>query len=194
MCKSVSDYLTDRSIGDWSISHFEITENDIIARINGIPCGHYVRLKHKGNIVMSNTPMERRTNRYFTANAHGDVLIGGLGIGMILLDIQDKASVKSITVLEKNQEVIDLVAPQLPLNDKIKIICADVFTWKPAKDVKFDCIYMDIWDSINRDVYEYEMKPLKRKYGHYLKSKEISPNRFNSCWAEYEAQNRLRLI
>lgn len=194
MCKSVSDYLTDKSIGDWSISHFEITENDLSAMIDGIPCGHYVRLMHKDDVVMSNTPMEERTNRYFTVNAHGDVLIGGLGIGMVLMDIQDKESVKSITIIEKNQEVIDLVAPQLPLNDKVKIICADVFDWKPDKDVKFDCIYMDIWDYISIDIYREEMIPLKRKYGHYLKSEEISPKRFNLCWAEYEANNSLRLV
>ena len=70
---------------------------------------------------MSNTNMD------FCCNAYGDVLIGGLGIGMIILAIQDKSKVKSITVIEKNQEVIDIIAPQLKFNDKVKIICADVF-------------------------------------------------------------------
>ena len=52
---------------------------------------------------------------------------------MILMAIHDNEAVKSITVLEKHQEVIDMIAPQLPLNDKVKIICADVFEWKPEK-------------------------------------------------------------
>lgn len=109
------------------------------------------------------------------------------------LAIQDDPKVKSITVLEKYQEVIDMVVPQLPLNNKIKIICADVFDWKPERGQRFDCIYMDIWNFINTDVYQDEMKPLKRKYGHYLKRKDDSPKRFNKCWAEYQAKNGRRL-
>ena len=38
---------------------------------------------------MSNTYMERWTNMNFCDYAHGDVLIGGLGIGLIILAIQD---------------------------------------------------------------------------------------------------------
>ena len=37
----------------------------------------------------------------FCCYAHGDMLIGGLGIGMIILAIQDNPEVKSITVIEK---------------------------------------------------------------------------------------------
>lgn len=52
---------------------------------------------------------------------------------------------------------------------------------------------MDIWNYVNSDVYQDEMKPLKRKYGRYLKSKDDSPNRFNECWAEWKAKNNRRL-
>mgnify|MGYP000786328328 FL=1 len=42
---------------------------------------------------MSDTPMEKETNRDFVHNAHGNVLIGGLGIGLIILAIQNKEDV-----------------------------------------------------------------------------------------------------
>ena len=71
--------------------------------------------------------MEKNTNREFCSKAHVDIIIGGLGIGMIIIAIQDKPDVKSITVIEKNQEVIDMVASQLDFNEKGNIICADVF-------------------------------------------------------------------
>lgn len=38
---------------------------------------------------------------------------------MIIMAIQDKPEVNSITVIEKNQEVIDLVASQLKFNEKL---------------------------------------------------------------------------
>lgn len=190
----LSEYIKPRRIGDWEIDTFDIShKKDFRAILDGIPDGRYVRLRHKGQVVMSNTLMEQRTNRFFCCNAYGDILIGGLGIGMIIMDIQDDERVTSITVIEKNQEVIDLVASQLPLNSKVKIICADVFTWKPDKGVKYDCVYMDIWNYVNSDVYKNEMLPLKRKYCHYMKSKEESPKRFTECWAEWYAKNNKRL-
>lgn len=193
MYKEMPQLLSTAQVGDFKLEKFTIEKNNMAAMFQGISPGEYVRLTHRGEVVMSDTMMEKRTNSAFCRNAYGDILIGGLGIGMIIMAIQDNENVRSITVLEKNQEVIDMVANQLPLNNKVKIICADVFTWKPEKGQKFDCIYMDIWNYVNVDVYQEEMKPLKRKYGHYLKSMDESPKRFNECWAEYQAKNGRRL-
>ena len=185
--------LTPAEKGDFKIEHFEVKERTFRIMLDGITPGTYVKLTYMGEVVMSNTPMERRTNASFVANAYGDVLIGGLGIGMIVMSIQAHEKVKSITIIEKNQEVIDLVASQLPFNSKVRIIHADVFEWKPERGQRFDCIYMDIWNYINEDVYHDEMKPLKRKYGHYLKSIALSPGRFNYCWAEENAKHGWRI-
>lgn len=193
MWKSVYSVLEEGKCGDFEIKKFAVSRNDIRAMLDGIPPGNYVSLRNNLKCIMSDTPMEKRTNSWFVANAFGDVLIGGLGIGMILLAIQDKECVKSITVIEKNQEVIDLVLHQLPLNKKVNVIHADVFDWKPQKGVKYDCVYMDIWSGINRDIYKKQMVPLKRKYSRYLKIKEESPDRFNKCWAEWNAKNEVRL-
>lgn len=185
----------DRKIGDWTLSHFTIDPNNYRAIMrDGITPGTYVMLSHHKYCIMSNTPMERRTNLKFCQEAHGDVLIGGFGIGMIVMAIQDKPEVNSITIIEKHQEVIDMVAPQLQLNDKVKIIVDDVWNWRPERDVRYDCCYMDIWSGINKKIYEQEMKPLKRKYARFLKPKTESPNRFNKCWAEMEAKNGKSLM
>jgi hypothetical protein len=178
--------------GGFEITLFEVAKS-FRAALDGIPSGTYVKLTNKGEVVMSDTPMEKRTNSFFCLNAHGDVLIGGLGIGMIITAIQDKEDVNSIVVLEKHREVIEMITSQISFNSKVHIINADVFTWKPQKGQRFDCVYMDIWNYVNSDVYHEEMKPLKRKYGHYLKPISDSPNRFNRCWAEWNAKNNMRL-
>lgn len=192
MYLDMAELLEDREIDNWRLNHFTITEKDWRAKIEGISPGTYVRLVHAGEVVMSNTNMEKRTNLEFCHNAHGDIIIGGLGIGMIILAIQDKSEVKSITVIEKNEEVIEMVATQLNFNDKVKIVHADVFEWRPEKGVKYDMSYMDIWNYVNEDVYE-EMKQLKKKYARYLRSKNENPNRYNKCWAEYNAKTGRRL-
>lgn len=194
--KDMSAILEDAQSGDFKIEHFTIDKNNLRAAIEGIPLGEYVSLTHHRTCIMSNTPMEQRTNAHFVTWAHGDVLIGGLGLGMIVLAIQDKPDVKSITIIEKEPDVISLIEaqPGVQFNEKVKIICGDVFTWKPEKGKKFDCIYMDIWPYINGDVYQKEMLPLKRRYAHWMKPKSESPDRFNTCWAEWYAKTGRRLV
>ena len=192
MYRDMNMILNDNKVGDFSISHF-VVKNDFRALISGIPQGEYVRLCNKyGDCMMSNTPMEKRTNMQFVDNAHGKVLIGGLGIGMILLAIQDKENIEKITVIEKHQDVIDLVKPQLPLNEKVEIINADIFEFTPSE--KYNTIYFDIWDYINSDIYKEQMKPLISKFRKYLVKKSEDEERYINCWAKYQAQHDLRLL
>lgn len=188
----MADLLKPVEVGSAKIDILDYTNKELgfHESLSGLQKERYARLLVNGEVMMSETPMEHRTNIGFVAHAHGDVLIGGLGLGMILLAIQHKEEINSITVLENNPDVIAAVMHQLPLNSKVRIIEADAFTWKP--DRKFDCVYMDIWPYINSKIYE-QMKQLKRKYGHYLKPISESPKRFNYCWCEYEAKNNYRL-
>ncbi len=115
--------------------------------------GDYIKLYVNGVLMMSDTDMEKRTNLEFVRNAHGDVMVAGLGIGLILHNLEEKVAsgkVTSITVYEKYQDVIDLIAPyysHLPL----KIKCEDILTYKPPKDETYDTIYFDIWPTISTD-------------------------------------------
>ena len=193
MYKDMADILKPCVVGSAEVDIFEINEKteSVFSVRAGISNGRYARLRVNGSTIMSDTPMERRTNRECVIMSHGDVLIGGLGIGMIIMAIQDKENVTSVTVVEKNPDVIAAIQYQLPLNSKVRIIQGDVYTYKP--DMKFDCIYMDIWGDISTDTYE-EMQKLKRRYGHYLKPADVSPRRWNICWAEYNAKNGKNFI
>lgn len=191
MYKVMDDILSERSIGDFSLEKFEIKSDNMYVMFHGIPCGKFVRLIHKGEVVMSDTDMEKRTNANFVRNAHGKVLIGGLGIGLILLAIQDNTEVEKIVVVEKHKEVIDLVKDQLPLNEKVEVVNADVWEYTPTE--KFNTIYMDIWNYINTDVYRDSMKPLIARYRKFLVPKREDSNRFIDCWCRKEAKNGVRI-
>jgi spermidine synthase len=132
-----------------------------------LQAGHYIRLvdKCKVQTIMTDTPMERRSNLAFVRRAHGHVLIGGLGIGMVVKALDDKADVSSITVIEIEQEIIDLVLPDLQQSClmPIEVICADINEWRPPKGIKYNAIYFDIWNDVNGDNYE-EMKFLHRSW------------------------------
>lgn len=187
---NIFDHVQPKKIGEFELIDKIITKKDIGFMSPFYEGQRITVLKHKGQTVMSNTDMEKRTNSDFVRKAYGDILVGGLGIGMIILEVQDKEDVDTITIVEKNAEVIELLA-DVPFNEKVKIIQDDIFTWKP-RERRFDVIYLDIWSYIDSDVYQ-EMKRLKNKYQRYLKPKSTHPKRWLACWAEYHAKNKVRL-
>lgn len=134
--------------------------------------GEYVVLKISGETVMSDTPMEKTTNAGIILNATGNVLIAGLGIGLLLHNLLPKllsGKVTTIQVIEKNEELIQVIRPyfrDLPV-DKVMVTRADIFEWLPAPGTKYDTIYFDIWTDICS--YNYlDMKVLHKRFRKYL--------------------------
>lgn len=105
----------------------------------------YVKLTLKGELQMSDTDMELATCAPVVHHAHGDVLVAGLGLGLILHPIAAKGLVTSITVVEVSPDVIALVAPSLP--PQVRVVQDDIFAWLPAqpRGAKYDTIWFDIW-------------------------------------------------
>jgi len=148
--------------------------------------GNLIRLMdvEKNFCIMSNSETERITNEKIIQNARGDVLIIGLGIGYILLPIQEKQDVTSITVVEKYLEVIQLVAPQLSLNSKVNIIQGDLFTHSFSDDTKFDTLFCDIYGK-----NEFELKEwFVENYGKYCRDENSYIDAWlpEHCYLEFE--------
>jgi hypothetical protein len=168
--------------GNVRIEHFEVSQKDaewtqLRAAVNRrgdefVPAGKYAKLIVDGSIMMSDTPMEQRTNRQAIRKATGHVIIAGLGLGMILHPMASKPEVTKITVIELSSDVIKLVAPYLP--SKVEVVQADIFEYRPEKGTKFNTVYFDIWPSISGDNLE-EMSKLHRRWAHY-KTKEAWMN------------------
>ncbi len=166
----------------FKITHIELSEERVredklrammsfsYGEVAGLEPGVYTKLidKDEGTIMMSNTYMEKVTNMEVVHRAHGDVLIAGLGLGLILLPIVAKEAVKSILVVEKYQEVYDLVWPRikdLEGMEKVTVVIEDIDQYKP--DRKFNIIYFDIWPDICDDNYP-QMKTLHRRFARAL--------------------------
>ena len=164
------EILPEGTSGQVVVRHIEVTEQDsAFTRIRAIqhgrdayvPAGRYAHLMVGHTLMMSDTPMEQRTNSGIVRQAHGHVLIAGLGLGMIPHPIAAKANVTEITVIEKYADVIRLVGPTLPA--KVRVIEADIFTWKPEKGTRYDTLYWDIWPDITESNLD-EMATLNRRF------------------------------
>jgi hypothetical protein len=174
--------VPDGVMGDWKISTFTLTEEDVMinnlrAVRDGNDClvcspGTYRRLTHKTRgVVMSNTPMELRTCRDVYDHAKGRVLIMGLGMGMVLEAILSKRNhgmqrkVDFVRVVEVDPDVIALVGPHFANDPRVEIMLGDALTYKPAPGEEWDYVWHDIWDTVSEDNLP-EMTKLSRRFTH----------------------------
>lgn len=177
--------VPDGKRGDWRISTFTLVESDVFmnnlrAVRDGTPylvChpGTYRRLTHKTRgVIMSNTPMELRTCRHIYEDAHGRVLIMGLGMGMVLEAILSKQNrgtqrkVDFVRVVEIDPDVIALVAPHFANDPRVEIVQGDALEYKPAPGEQWDYVWHDIWDTLSTENLP-EMATLSRRFSRRAK-------------------------
>lgn len=181
-------FLADGKSGEWSVETFTVPKEDLSQMISlfktgrAVPEGTYKRLKRSGTVVMSNTPDEISDFSHFTRKAKGSVLINGLGIGCVVKVLLDKPEITKITVIEKSEDVIKLVAPYFN-DERLNIINADAFEYKPTKGEMFNFVWHDIWDYICADNLS-EMATLHRKYG--------KKSEWQDSWAKPQCQRAKR--
>lgn len=133
MERAYSDVLNlvkPRIIGTAEIVHDEPSKfARLQGALHGMPLDRevYCRLLVNGQLWMTDADFERRTNIGFLSRAKGDVLIAGLGIGLIL---GVAPHCDSVTVVEKSADVIALVAPSYPL---VRVVQGDIYKWNPPQ-------------------------------------------------------------
>ena len=170
----MASIIPEGVIGGCRVRHFEVTQRDSqVAALRGhyTRPGMYCSLSVDGvGLMMSDTEDEKRTNLKVVQCATGDVLIAGLGIGMVALPILKNPKVTTLTIVEKEADVIELVEPHLrqalePTRAaKLTVIHDDIFTWKMPKGIFWDVIYFDIWASYTTGNLP-AITRLKRKFG-----------------------------
>ena len=163
--------------GDWRVERFEIDEMGArLANLRMTFQGHGYRAVQPGvftrlvrgkppggTTVMSDTRAELMDHYEPISMAAGNVLINGLGLGIVAQACLRKSEVSSVTVIEQSPDVINLVVPHIA-NDRLAVIRADALTWNPPKGSRYAMVWHDIWDNICSDNLE-QMKLLHRRYG-----------------------------
>ena len=133
----------------------------------------YLALTQGNNIWMSLNPNEIETMKPFILNGRGNVLVLGLGMGYVPFMLARKNCVQSITIVEKDQNIIDLfnslIWPKFISKEKIKIVKDDAIGYvKKQKEATWDYIFADLWHD-PEDGLEL-----------FVKLKQINPN--IDCW------------
>lgn len=155
-----------------------------------------------GNEWMTLSPIDIDTCDEAIEDASGRVVTFGLGLGYYAYMVSEKEEVKSITVVEKSRDVIELfekfILPHFPHKEKVKIVCEDAFVYaeKEMPREKFDYAFVDTWRDAGDGAPMYKrMKALENlsestRFSYwiegYLKSRVRAEN-FGAIYEEYKA-------
>lgn len=141
----------------------------------------YLALTEGNNVWMSLNPNEIETMKPYIKKGKGNVLVLGLGMGYVPYMMSLKEDVKSITIIEKDKEIIELfkkvLLPQFVNKNKIKIIEDDAISYL-NKNNKYDYIFADLWHDPEDGL------------SLFVQLKRISKN--IDCWLEVSLYQMLR--
>lgn len=142
-------------------------------------------LKEKGQGTwMTDSPQEVWQMDYVIREAWGNVLVGGLGLGVTPHLISKlNIDVSDVTVVEKNQSIVNLVEPHITVDE---VVCNDLFQYvKEMPSDWHDFAFFDIWQPTGQIVWASQVVPLKR----------LCRNKIDEvvCWNEQEMIGQFQL-
>ncbi len=152
-----------------------------------VPEGLYTGLYYgegrgRENLWMCDTPPEVASMlpaiRHFERSDCRRVLIGGLGLGVLAQAALRHEHVERVDVIEKDPDVIGLVAPHYP-DERLTVHEGDALYFLPDAPAKWDYGYYDIW----REVVPSNLVDFER-------IRELTANRVEAVEFWHEAHAR----
>jgi len=137
---------------------------------------HYLRTVKEEDLWMSDIPQEIYDHLDAIKQLKGNVLVGGLGLGLVVKLLEKEKRVKSITVVELERDIIDMVWPCL-MTYKSKVVHADLYDFLKHTKEKFDTAFFDIWASDGEHTLVDHVIPLRKLAVPIVKGKIV-------CWKE----------
>lgn len=122
----------------------------------------FLSVLQNGREWMTMMPNELVTQQLPIRKAKGKVCTYGLGLGYFAFMCARKNDVSSVTIVERDENVISLfkemLLPCFENQEKIEIVCADAFEFaeKEAPIREFDYIFADIWHDPSDGVEFYK--------------------------------------
>jgi hypothetical protein len=163
--------------GDWSIEKFPVQspgQDDSRPACFQSPAGTYTRLKKGNEVFMTDLYDEWWTQRMAIEQARergGDVLITGLGLGLVVASILEPPTgrTRRVVVIERSADVISLVARPLEnrYGGQIEVINGDAFEWLPPPGQRFSVVWHDIWPNPHEPGVLAQAERLERRYAPY---------------------------
>lgn len=184
--------LPERKSGKMTVEHYIKKDSTPIighrqALLRGVPPAtakigpdglKVTQLCENGGVWMSDLPEELFQIEEAIAGfqPEGDVLVGGLGLGLLATRLDQMTEVASVTVIEKSKDVIKICTPE---DSGITTVHGDIFKFLKSNHTAYDCYMLDTWAGTNESTY----------WSDVFRQRRMIRNRFGArpkiwCWAE----------
>ena len=117
---------------------------------------------------MADDPMDYRAMQKYAEAAYGDVLVAGLGLGLVLYELNKNPRVKSITVVERSPDVINLTGKYIP---DVTLVNADFWDFVERDGGEWDFIIVDIWATKGKKEHDRVYREQVLPRNEYLREK-----------------------
>jgi len=167
-------HLTERKVGQFEVK-IEIVlagkDMTVVSARNWLLMGYkqqkcvftnarpLYKLLRNGGLLMSDSPQEMFLQYEAYKEAHGRVLVGGLGLGMSPSLFANKGNVSEVVVVEIEKDIITLCRPK---NGKIKVVRGDIWNFLKTTKESFDFIYIDIHYGTHCGEYLKTVIPMRK--------------------------------
>ena len=174
-------YLSYPSYSFFPLDDIKVDEEDYYREYTSISYFNneykYLTLSKNNNIWMCVTPNEINTMKPHIKKARGNIITFGLGLGYYIYMASMKNEVKKITIIERDEYIINLfkehLLPLFPYKEKIEIIKEDALSYiTKTKLIQYDYAFFDLWHNAEDGL------PL------YIKIKELDIRCDTSFWIE----------
>lgn len=125
---------------------------------------------------MADTPLEQESYRIPALLARGRVLVMGLGLGFFPVLLRDNPFVKSITIVERDKGIAELVYEHIKTK-KTSLEVLDGQTYLKETSKAFDFIFIDVWGTLLDVLKEVD-------YWTGLASSRLTPSGKVYCWLQ----------
>ena len=149
-----------------SVPHFVVKESSC-GSVNIIDHGDHFVLYNSGDrwmVYNKETDIEIKETYSSYDLAYGDVLISGLGFGILALWLCNKPEVKSVTVIEVSNDVISLFNQSNISPDKLTIINDNMITYNTDKE--YDVLLLDHYETQDFDWRLEDIKSISSRIKH----------------------------
>jgi hypothetical protein len=99
----------------------------------------------RGEVVMEDSKRELRRHWPVWRDAHGRVLVTGLGLGCVIRGLLLKSTVTDIVVIERDCEIIKRIWPEFRSVEKLLLLESDALECVFPPGTRFDFAWHDIW-------------------------------------------------
>jgi hypothetical protein len=162
---AVGEFLgAPQEAGDWRLRRFEIDDEGVLVdylRMHGDGHGRWsaskgtllklerFRGEGRGETWMTNTAQEVLDHQHAFENAHGRVLVHGLGLSCVVSGLLALEAVEHIDVVEMDPNVIALVGPAYADEERVTIHQGNCLTFPWPDSVRWNYVWHDIWATIS---------------------------------------------